>query len=666
MSGATNIGQSSNKRKRACDYCKAKRVICHPHPDGCPRCIEKGVRCVTTVVPRRTRTKAKKADIAQFTAASPEQEAESSTSAANRCNTLALRMTTSSHANEAASKITYSLDTPSDTIPAALIQDALESASKLMVEHSLLFPVRKLRNIMQRCDWDVRLIAPQERVLTFCFLALASLVSVDPFYVGYDDMGHEFPDTHLRWENVSHDWMSTVDIRELGRRRQPICARFYGEAIRQAHNDGITSLASLENASSCFLLSILDVVHDSNSAMPWASAFVWQLRTMAETAALDALRGTVTRTCLEADRTIERVQWRGSLVRDFCLAVGAYTDFTYSEHDEVLICGPEPKNIDDLLARVSEYSRHYGVVEGLHSMGARCIRLTRDAIENVVGLVAFFKPLDELEVARHVSAIEKSYATVARFRRFIHSLGGDRELRLGLYSTSNTFTSLAVAMYRALRRRRGVSGLREAGPASRMTALCRRSRTVAARSVVETVQDLRSVAAAHWIGLFQAGGLAGWAEMLFAGDNDERLDDFDISAEERVETLTTLLEMMRVSVFTGLERTQIVEAITAEIDAIRHHAASRAFKPTCSPPSDGSTTGTPGPTLVSGEPLSFGGTPFTADSPMVDGDLAAAAAAADSSDALALAEWWDKPLSDDIWGDMMDWMNMEGCPPGSV
>jgi hypothetical protein len=66
---------SSNKPKKklpACDYCKARRVLCHPQPDGrsCPRCLEKGVksvffsknlpdseicRCTTTPVVRRKR-----------------------------------------------------------------------------------------------------------------------------------------------------------------------------------------------------------------------------------------------------------------------------------------------------------------------------------------------------------------------------------------------------------------------------------------------------------------------------------------------------------------------------------------------------------------------------------------------------------------------------------
>ncbi|GAA5916018.1 hypothetical protein JCM6882_003498 [Rhodosporidiobolus microsporus] len=31
------------KKPPACDRCKAKRVLCHPDPRGCPRCVEKGV-----------------------------------------------------------------------------------------------------------------------------------------------------------------------------------------------------------------------------------------------------------------------------------------------------------------------------------------------------------------------------------------------------------------------------------------------------------------------------------------------------------------------------------------------------------------------------------------------------------------------------------------------
>ena len=40
---------SKRKKPPACDYCKARRVICHPQPDGkpCPRCVEKEVVLVS-------------------------------------------------------------------------------------------------------------------------------------------------------------------------------------------------------------------------------------------------------------------------------------------------------------------------------------------------------------------------------------------------------------------------------------------------------------------------------------------------------------------------------------------------------------------------------------------------------------------------------------------
>ena len=41
--------------------------------------------------------------------------------------------------------------------------------------------------------------------------------------------------------------------------------------------------------------------------------------------------------------------------------------------------------------------------------------------------------------------MEHAYTTVSRFRRFIQSLGDERELRMALYSTSTAYTSLAVA-----------------------------------------------------------------------------------------------------------------------------------------------------------------------------------------------------------------------------
>ena len=122
-----------------------------------------------------------------------------------------------------------------------------------------LVPLRQHRALLESCDWDIQLLAPQARVLTFCLLAIASLVSVDPSYVGYNADGQRYSAAHLDWNSVSDAVMGTPDMRELGMRRGPICAQLYGEAVRQAHLDGITSMASRENAASCLLLNIFDL-----------------------------------------------------------------------------------------------------------------------------------------------------------------------------------------------------------------------------------------------------------------------------------------------------------------------------------------------------------------------------------------------------------------------
>ncbi|KAI5892533.1 uncharacterized protein SCHCODRAFT_02503570 [Schizophyllum commune H4-8] len=548
-------------------------------------------------------------------------EAESSTAASDRSSALALREQAPERKQAHALHLILPFD--SEPIPGALVEDALDTISQMMPDHSFLFPVRKYRAVMQNCDWDVRLLAPQERVLTTCLLAFASLVSVNPFYVGHDANGHKFPDTHLRWEKVNSGYMEAIDIREIGRRRRPICTRFYGEAVRQAHQDGITSFASKENAVSCILLNMLDVIYDPQTSMPWANAAIWQLRTICEQVATDIFRGATPRGTSEV---VERIQYRASMSAIAACCVSKGKSMPFSPHDEAVIAGPEPKNIDDLLAKIADYSRHHAVVDSLNSIGARYIRLTRDALENIVGVVALHEPLDELEVSRHVSAVEQSFTTVSRFRRFIQSLGDERELRLCLYSTSATYTSLAVALYHTLRRRLSESAVSATGQAARLIALCRRSRAIAARYVVEAVNDLRGLIAAHWLGWFTAFRFEAWAEILLNDKNGEALDENEVSEEERLGTLMSLREMLQFSLFIGIERPQIVAAITSELDPLRAGFSGLSSEPQQSPQTGNNTTASPSSSLLS-DALSFASTPtFPTDVPMLSGDQSAPSA----------------------------------------
>ncbi|GAA5984885.1 hypothetical protein JCM10908_002436 [Rhodotorula pacifica] len=74
--------ETLQKRKKppACDRCKAKRVLCHPDPQGCPRCREKGFlydSCTTTPPARRGRPKRD----AAAAAAAPVQTSAAATTA---------------------------------------------------------------------------------------------------------------------------------------------------------------------------------------------------------------------------------------------------------------------------------------------------------------------------------------------------------------------------------------------------------------------------------------------------------------------------------------------------------------------------------------------------------------------------------------------------------
>ncbi|TRM69831.1 hypothetical protein BD626DRAFT_475444 [Schizophyllum amplum] len=658
MADSGNIGQSSDKKKRACDYCKARRVICHPRPTGqsCPRCEEKGIRCVTTIVPRRPRGRGKKTlaqEAAAAAVASPSNTAESSTSAASR---VALQRVSHSPRYQQQT-IAYPLESFMDSIPGSLLEDALDVMARMMPATSLLFPINQCRTIMQNSDWDIRLLAPQQRVLARCFLAVASLVSVDPFYVGHDANGRRFPDSHLRWEIDYQRWIGEADMREAGRRRRPLCARFYGEAVRQAHQDGITSLASKENAASCFLLNMLDITHNPHCMMPWASAYVWQARTIAEHAALDAIRTGSNRHISE----VERVQWRGSLSALAAYSITMGMSLPFSSYDEFVVSGPEPRSVEDLSALGIPVK--YKVIEALQSIGARSVRLTRDLVENIVGATALLVPLDEESVLRQVAATEHFHTTYMCFRRFIFSTVQTMERRLCLYSTSTIFASLTVSLYHTLRRRIGESTIASKGHASRMSSLRKRSRAIAARAVVDAVGDLREVIAAHWLGLLQAGGFAVWAE-VFTGAHEEPIDECDVSAEECMETLSRLRDMMQFSAFMGIDRAQAVSDITAELEAIRARGSGGSSSELVSN-QECDDSMTPESVLPSSHMLTA-----ALDTPIdnLTVDASHFVALDGHADALALTGWWNYPTTEDSWNlpDMMSWVTDMKCDSGDV
>ena len=125
-------------------------------------------------------------------------------------------------------------------------------------------------------------------------------------------------------------------------------------------------------------------------------------------------------------------------------------------------------------------------------------------------------------------------------------------------------------------------------------------------------------------------------------------------------TRPSLREMLQFSMFMGIERLQIVAAITSELYSIRASSSPTSTLPGQSPHSDGSATGTPGP-MLSSEPLSFNSTPtIPNDVPMFNGDPAVVAGT--SADAFG---WWNQAPTEETWNELSNWMGVEGYSSNS-
>ncbi|KAI5834717.1 hypothetical protein K523DRAFT_229949, partial [Schizophyllum commune Tattone D] len=542
------------KRKRACDYCKLKRVICHPQPDGkpCPRCLEKGIQCTTTILPRKFRGSAKKPAKSEAPESSRKPTDEKEVETSTRTSAVAIVKPSASIPPVPQSTIS--------SVPCHLIKDAFDVCTSMMPAAGPgLVPLHQHHTLLESCGWDIQLLAPQARVLTFCLLAIASLVSVNPSYIGYDSNGQRYSAAHLEWNCVSTADMGTPELRELGMRRQPICGQLYGEAVRQAHLDGITSMASRENAASCLLLNILDLSHAPITTLPWATAFVWQLRSLSDMDAIDAAFDIWD----SSSRDLAGFQWRVALVFIAISAIKTGQTLPFSAEDEDLICGSKPVSVEDAFEQASSLSRRDAVVLLMQSVYTRSICLMRDALAKIVGVRAHRKPPDDFTILQQVTAAERHYEHLIRLRRFLRAYAAGPSLMLCLHSTSVAHCALAVALYRALASHLDVARGYESELAKNLR---KRARALAQRAVVDAVEDVRNVVASHWLRFNQIGGFDAWAEVLLDEQEDDGQDG--ITLYERHQALTRLRDLFAFNQFIGIDRVDLIPAIDAQLDVL--------------------------------------------------------------------------------------------------
>ncbi|KAF5317880.1 hypothetical protein D9758_018791 [Tetrapyrgos nigripes] len=218
MSPESNTGpveitiQPRFKKPPACDYCRTRRVLCHPQPEGrsCPRCLEKGVKCTTT--PSSVRKKRRRQR--EILAAKKEDDAGTS-QGQELVASRALTVTTS--AAQYAPRITHMLATGADLndvyrrpiafapssarpqlqLPKRLMEDLFNDFFYTPCRIHPIIPYDRVRARLAGCGWRPSSLSPQECVLVHCIFALASTRTPEVAPTTFNLSNTTLPSLHL-------------------------------------------------------------------------------------------------------------------------------------------------------------------------------------------------------------------------------------------------------------------------------------------------------------------------------------------------------------------------------------------------------------------------------------------------------------------------------------
>ncbi|KAJ3933498.1 MAG: hypothetical protein NXY57DRAFT_15391 [Lentinula lateritia] len=383
--------QTKRKKPPACDYCKARRVICHAQSEGpCPRCVEKGVPCTTTALAarRRRRTKAEMQEErlkkANKTADSTLRTAELETSQPNEGPTRHI---------EAPHFIP-----PSLSLSAELVAELIQIFHILPQSLHPIIPLDELEASLRLASWSLSSLPPQLRVLAQCIVTLASFFSTNAAIVGRGGCGPEV--TSIALSKAPLKEPVVPDLREYGVRRKPVCYQLWTEALSLAHQQGITAHVSRENAACCWLLDFLECRFSGEGVSTYASAYNSHLRCLAETND-SAIPGDA-----EAASPGTSVLYRAYMMHDAVYAITSRRSIPFSHQDELLISGPCTTTLEQLLQEFSSDVSNKQLFLSMNAFASHTIRLARESSERLSGVYARRRTLDEVFLASHFASLD--------------------------------------------------------------------------------------------------------------------------------------------------------------------------------------------------------------------------------------------------------------------
>ncbi|KAF8197728.1 hypothetical protein K438DRAFT_1759853 [Mycena galopus ATCC 62051] len=463
------VRQKRPPKPPACDTCKARRVLCHPQPEGkpCPRCAEKGIACTTTPVvrgrPRKNILEPRAAESAPETIVQAAQEL-----AVSQISVQA----TSPSVNLLSPELHESLPDCPDLTP-ELVAHFFECFEYMPPITNPVIAATSIKTVIRDVSFQLSLLPQQLRVLAMCIVAFSSLVSFHEVVLGPGVLPDSFAD--------------------------PV----FFSAETEVSN---------ENAASCFLLELLEQSNSHGLSRPWASAYISHVRALAP----------VWRTSPPYSS-----HWAGFLMAEALISTRSRKPMLITHEDQLLLCGSEPPSQQEFLASLeaslSGKTNTDLLFQSMKPYMFHITALARQLWTTITGDHLQPSPLSESAVLQFLSALSLNHAIVSHLLALAdaalaasasapidHPLvvdrmaeGSSNTVRGCAYGIIMGFTGLVLPLYRELEKRQNVdTGARDLASSyahDRMRLLRAQAHQITVIAVRELARAIRYLSAVHFV-----------------------------------------------------------------------------------------------------------------------------------------------------------------------
>ncbi|KAF7303617.1 Zn(2)-C6 fungal-type domain-containing protein [Mycena indigotica] len=354
----------------ACDSCKARRVLCHPQPNGapCPRCAERNVVCTTTPTSRGRPRK-------NHVTPTPQQPQPITGPSMSSLTLISPQV----HEKLA--------DCP--TLTPELVSHLFDCFDHLPQVLHPLIRVTLIKSSIRSVSFQLHLLPTELRVLALSIMAHSSTISYHEAILGSAEPRPKSFDDALFFS-------SSANIRLCGVRRAAACRALHATALRAAWDTGAMLQVSNANAATCFFLDLLEQNDFEGLSRPWASAYMSHVRALAP----------LWRACGTAER--DEVGWAGFLMAEMLLSTRSKKPALVSFEDQILLSGGEPTTLETLLASIEAAAHKPGVKPLYQAMKPYMFHVTclaRQLWQTVTGDHARLTPLSESSAIQALNAL---------------------------------------------------------------------------------------------------------------------------------------------------------------------------------------------------------------------------------------------------------------------